>query len=199
MKAKIGTLFIILGSALLVAALGLFIHNEREQDIAAKAVNGLMPQIVDAIRIQQKEPPDENVALAPSERKMTAVEIDGYEYIGFVGIPSLELELPVMKDWDYDRLKIAPCRYAGSIYTDDFVIMAHNYRKHFGSLSALRAGDTVTFTDMDGEIIYYEVVAMDVLSSTAVEEMKAGEFDLTLFTCTYSGESRITIRCDRAQ
>ena len=35
------------------------------------------------------------------------------------------------------------------------------------------------------------------LRPTAVEEMTSGTFDLTLFTCTYGGRSRITVYCDR--
>ena len=41
---------------------------------------------------------------------MPTVTIDGYDYIGYVEAPVLGLKLPVMAEWDYDRLKIAPCR-----------------------------------------------------------------------------------------
>ena len=50
---------------------------------------------------------------------------------------------------------------------------------------------------MDGELIFYEVVGKDVLEPTAVEEMTSGDFDLTLFTCTYGGEFRVTVYCDK--
>jgi sortase A len=32
-----------------------------------------------------------------------------------------------------------------------------------------------------------------------VEEMESDEWDLTLFTCTIGGKSRVTIRCERVQ
>ena len=128
---------------------------------------------------------------------MTEVVIDGYAYIGYLSIPSLGLELPVMSEWDYTRLKIAPCRYAGSVKTDNLVIAAHNYRRHFGPIKKLAIGDEVYFTDVDGIVFCYEVVEMVTLSPTAVEEMSAGDYDLTLFTCTYGGQSRVTVRCDR--
>ena len=51
---------------------------------------------------------------------------------------------------------------------------------------------------MDGVVTNYEVVGLDVLVPTAVEEMTAGDFDLTLFTCTYGGQSRVAVYCDRA-
>ena len=49
---------------------------------------------------------------------------------------------------------------------------------------------------MDGLATRYEVTATEVLNPTAVEDMTSGEYDLTLFTCTYGGENRITVRCD---
>jgi sortase A len=128
---------------------------------------------------------------------MTEVEIDGHTYIGYLSIPKLELELPIMADWSYPKLQISPCRYTGSVRGEDLVLMAHNYASHFGGLSKLSEGDSVIFTDMDGIITAYEVVAQDVLDPYAVEEMTSGDFDLTLFTCTYGGKSRVTVYCDR--
>lgn len=198
MKRKFGIFMMIMGTALITAALALFLHNRQEQDQAAQAVEDLMPQLVEAI-LEQKQAtvPGETAGTEPQVQEMTVVEINGYSYIGFVGIPSLGLELPVMADWSYPKLQVSPCRFTGSIYTQDLVVMAHNYPKHFGNLKDLRAGDTVTFTDMDGQTLYYEVKALDILDRNAVEDMIAGEFDLTLFTCTYGGQSRIAVRCDR--
>ena len=104
-----------------------------------------------------------------------------------------------MSDWDYTRLKIAPCRYSGSTKSDDLVIAAHNYTRHFRSLKRLPIGAEVTFTDMDGVVSVYEVVATDILAPTDVAEMTAGDYDLTLFTCTYGNRSRVTVRCERAE
>lgn len=41
------------------------------------------------------------------------------------------------------------------------------------------------------------VSLVEILDETAVEEMTAGEWDLTLFTCNYDGRARITVRCIR--
>lgn len=188
-----------MGSMLILAALVLFLHNQNQQQTAAESVEILMPQMVEAIQNHQ-ENPAESIALMPEDeiyREMPEMEIDGHFYIGFVSIPSLGLELPVMTDWTYPQLQIAPCRYSGSMYSDDLVIMAHNYPKHFGKLFDLRIGDAVSFTDMDGETVQYFVVARDILSPSAIDEMTAGDYDLTLFTCNYGGQNRITVRCDR--
>ena len=127
---------------------------------------------------------------------MTEAEIDGERYIGWLDIPAIELELPVMSEWSYSRLKTAPCRYSGTVRGEDLVLLGHNYTRHFGKLDRLRVGDEVLFTDMDGVVYRYEVAARDVLDADAVAEMTAGEYDLTLFTCDATGARRITVYCD---
>lgn len=132
------------------------------------------------------------------EMDMPEEEVDGQKYIGVLKIPVLSLELPVISEWSYPSLRIAPCRYAGSAYLNSMVIAAHNYYSHFGYLKDLSPGDEVTFTDVDGNIFRYEVSALEILSPFAVEEMTNGDWDLTLFTCTVGGQSRVTIRCAQA-
>lgn len=206
MKRKFGVIFMITGAALVLAALSLFVYNRREDARAEQASQDLLPQLVAQIKDHSADLPETTTViipgtpvelLKPEEVVMKEVEIDGYGYIGYLSIPSLGLELPVMGDWDYTRLRIAPCRYAGTVLGEDLVIMAHNYSRHFGRLTELVPGDTILLTDMNGVITQYQVVAQDVLPPTAVEEMTAGDCDLTLFTCTYGGQSRITVWCDR--
>ncbi len=197
MKNRIGNLCMILGTALVLAALALLLWNREEDRAAGKAVNEIIPQMVKQIEEpgQQETPgcPD------PYDPAMTEIAIDGYGYIGYLSIPAIQVELPVMAQWDYDRLKIAPCRYAGSTKTGSLVVCAHNYTQHFGPIGKLVSGDRVAFTDMDGLLWQYEVAAVDILPPTAIEDMTAGEYDLTLFTCTYGGQSRVTVRCERIE
>lgn len=209
MRNKLGTLFMILGAGLLLGAIFLLGSNQQEAVEAEKAAEQVLPRLIEAIetteettlQTQTEAPAVETPLelLTPSDVHMTEVVVDGYGYIGYVAIPKLGLELPVMGDWSYARLRTAPCRYTGSVRGGDMVIMAHNYTKHFGRLSSLSEGDSVIFTDMEGDVTAYEVVCMDILAPTAVEEMTSGDFDLTLFTCTYGGQSRVTVYCDQVK
>lgn len=197
----------LLGTALIFGALSLFIYNYHEATEAEMVSMNLLPQLMEVIEDNEKAAtqPETYVQpvgtpiefLDPSAFEMTEVEIDGYAYIGYLSIPSLNLELPIMADWDDTRLEIAPCRYTGSVRGEDLVLMAHNYATLFGGLSKLSEGDSVIFTDMDGVRTEYQVVGQDILEPSAVEEMTSGDFDLTLFTCTYGGKSRVTVYCDR--
>ena len=133
------------------------------------------------------------------ETEMPTVEIDGVDYIGTLTIPVLELELPIVSRWSDTLLELAPCRYTGSAYLDNLIIAGHNYRGHFGSLDQLTLGDMIQFTDAAGNVFSYTVSEIEELPGSALEEMEAGEWDLTLFTCTMSRINRITIRCDRIE
>lgn len=178
------------GTALVCGALGLFLWNRWEDACAGAYVDYTLPQVVAYVEDGAAEE-EETVR----DGEMTEVMIDGYAYIGYVSVPALGLELPVMSEWDYDRLKIAPCRYSGSTKTDDLVLCAHNYARHFGNIKNLAAGDAVYFTDMDGEVRAYEVASVETLKPGDVEAMTDGSCGLTLFTCTYGGASRVTVRC----
>lgn len=196
MRNKIGDICMLLGAVLILAALSLFLWNQREDKQAGASVESILPQIIKQIEAADLDS-DEFKYPDPYDTDMTEVEIDGYAYIGYVSIPFLGLELPVMSDWSYSKLKIAPCRYAGSTKTNDLVIAAHNYSRYFGKIKNLSVGDAVYFTDMNGKVWKYEVVVMDILAPTDVKDMTAGDYDLTLFTCTYGGQSRVTVRCQQ--
>ena len=144
--------------------------------------------------MQEEETPDYFVA---PEMEMPKSSVGEYDYIGVLDIPALGMNLPVVGELSYSALKVAPCRYTGSAYQDDLIIAAHNYSGHFGKIKRLQAGDDVFFTDMDGNLFSYQMVSMEVLKDTAVKDMRSGGYDLTLFTCTYAGDSRMTIRCER--
>lgn len=205
---KTGTVLMVLGTVLIVAALALFLFNQRENAQAEQSMVDIMPQLVQQIQENTAEeiivetiPPWELPQQIDPENvePMSELEVDGNGYIGCLSLPTLGLELPVMGDWSYSKLKVAPCRYAGNLHTEDLVIMAHNYSSHFGRIDQLSMGDPVLFADVNGKLTEFEVVGREVLPPTAVEEMTSGAYDLTLFTCTYGGANRVTVYCDQIQ
>lgn len=198
-KASPGVICVLLGVVLLLAALGLYGYN-RWEDAQAGAeaqtvVQDLQEKVVEQTQSAASAPAIDTSSLDP---ELPVVELDGYEYVGYVSIPAIGIDLPVMSEWSYPRLKIAPCRQFGSSRTDDLVIAAHNYESHFGKLTSLTAGDSVTFTDMDGIVNEYVVNKVEVLDPHSVEEVEHSGYALVLYTCTYGGKTRVTVFCDRA-
>lgn len=207
MKHK-GTGLIASGLALILAAAALtgynLLESRQAKQSAAQTLQILQAEIVPEETIPDAVNKTSTVEEVPDyvrfpEMEMPIVHVDGQDYVGMISIPSLELELPVISQWSYPALKIAPCRYEGSAYTGDLILMAHNFESHFGKIKELRPEDAVLFTDMDGNVFSYRVVELETLPGTAIEDMSAGEWDLTLFTCTYGGKSRVTVYCDRVK
>lgn len=194
---------------LLAAALALTAFNLWDADRADKAAQSAVTQLHSVlaqggvITVSSEDPADSPSAeLLPDytdfpERNMPAVEIDGYRYIGVLDIPALDLSLPIMEDWDEERLKVSPCRYSGSAYLDDLVICGHNYPQHFSPLKWVPMDTEIIFTDMDGNVFRYAVSNIETLNPTQIEDMIYGDWALTLFTCNTGGQTRCAVRCDR--
>lgn len=182
-----------LGMLLIIAALGLTAYNILDEKKAEKSSGEVVEQLVETI-VENVEDNSEPVYKNHPDVEIPAVKLNGNYYMGLLEIPALNIVLPVMKDWSYPKLKISPCRFVGSVYTDDIVIMAHNYSSHFGGLKTLNPGDTVKFIDIDGNSFTYQVAATEIIGGADVEEMVSGEWDMTLFTCTYGGRTRVTVR-----
>lgn len=199
---KRGAFWIHLGLLLIAAALFLSAYNEMASHEARNSAQQVIEQLCETLPTESTagtEAPAVPEYLLDAGREMPVQTINGRDYIGVLSIPSLELELPVISQWDYPALKVAPCRYSGSLYQDNLIICAHNYASHFGKLKTLQPGDTVQFTDMDENVVTFRMVERETLGPTDVEGMEAGDWDLTLFTCTVGGQTRVTIRFEREE
>jgi sortase A len=143
----------------------------------------------------QEAAEDQPLYVSNPETDMPVMDIDGHDYTGILEIPVLDISLPVMSQWSYSEMKQAPSCYTGSIYMNNMVIAAYNYKSHFGSLNELQPGDTVTFTDTDDNLFCYEVKAVEELKTSSLEEVENNGYDLTLVTCNHGGKAIYTVRC----
>lgn len=190
---KISKIFIFVGIFLILTSNIILLHNNHIEKTAGIKSSEVLNILKDSINTQQITINNQEKII----KEMETTTINGNEYIGTITIPSINLELPVIKEYTIDKLNIAPCRYYGSIHTNDLIICGHSYRTHFQSLINLKQGDTVIITDPSNEIYIYEVLEIEILDPKAIDEMINNEFDLTLYTCTNDGLNRITIRCNR--
>ena len=190
MKRKIGITLVTLGLILILFSVALFLYNNFENKKAQEQSNRVMDAIIDTVDNNQT-----NDEIDPFDTEMKVVDIEGNDYIGYLDIPELNVTLPVMSECDYSRLRVAPCRYYGSIKTDNLVICAHNYKSHFGYIGELSLDSMVMFTDMEGIKYMYTVTSVEILHPTDTELVKDTGDDLILYTCTYSGRTRIVVRC----
>ena len=203
MNRKIGNTLILLGLLLLLGAGGLTAYNIWDGIRAERTSQHIIQEMdigQDLVEALDREPDD--------DPEMPVIEVEGYYYIGILEIPSLQLTLPVMDRWDYTRLKISPCVYSGSYKTDDLVICAHNYARHFSPVKWIDIGADVYLITVDCRVYHYQVTNRETLQPAAVENMIentnnttdgtiTNEWDLTLFTCNTGGQTRCAVRCAR--
>ena len=205
MPKKTGIAIVTAGAVLILSALLLLLYNRYEDANAGQEAESLLENVEAVIETKRiKVPvtskrPDATPSTTPLDPQIPVVMLDGYEYVGYVEIPTLGLKLPVMSEWDYTRLKVAPCRQFGSSRTDDLVIAAHNYENHFGRLKELSEGDTIIFTDMEGVVNTYSVKKIETLNPNEVDAVQNSGYDLVLYTCTKGGKTRVTVFCDRVK
>lgn len=210
-KQKVGNILMSIGAILIIGAMALFAYNEYSDIKAGNEAENVVLLISKEIATKTNHGSDiknpdyevsrEEVSSFEEEiiPDMPVIEVDGHYYIGTISVPELSIELPVMDEWrdNYDDLKISPVRYSGSVYTNDMVIAGHNYRSHFNPLHNASVGMEVIFTDAYGTVYVYEIVELETIEPTDINGMIIFDSDLTLFTCTYGGAARHTVRCMR--
>lgn len=124
-----------------------------------------------------------------------------YSVIGLIEIPKINLNYPILSEINDDLLKIAPCKFHGSMPNEygNLCIAGHNYDnyKFFSKIPSLRTNDEILIHDMNGNTLKYLV--------TDNFEVKENELDrvinsdnsikqITLITCNNSNSNRIIIK-----
>ncbi len=187
---KFSKYLIILGILCILLSITLYIKNKYQELDTGKKSKEILDIIETKINVSDKEE-------IKSNTEDLVLNISGYDYIGVINIPSVNIKLPIMRETDYDRLAISPCKYYGNINTNDLVLCAHDYVNQFGKISNLKEDDIVIITDVLGNNYVYKVVLTEELNPTDITNMIDSPFDLTLYTCSYGALKRITVRCNR--
>lgn len=197
---RFGKVLMFVGLALVLAAGGLLGYNAYE-DVTITAASEEVLQEVDAAiaAAQDAEESAETVPYAEDEATVDVVWVDGRAYIGTIEIPAIGVDLPIQETWSSANLKISPCVYSGSVQNGDLVVCGHSINGHFRKLRQLREGDEVILRLADGSEVDYEIDAIETLDRYEVDRMVSSDWELSLYTCTYSGLGRITVRCHLAE
>lgn len=199
--------FKIIGILLILAALGLAYYNYLENFRAGADADDIYAKLHEQITMHTEAGKETELSQTENGEGTENAETDAleepatitlgeYEYMGEIEIPALSLKLPVISDWSYPKLKVAPCRYYGSIEGNDLILAAHNYDSHFGKLKNLELGEEISIVDITGQKYSYQITSMEVLEDTQLSDLvKEGSWDMTLFTCTKGGKMRVVVRC----
>ena len=218
----LGKIMIITGAAAIALAAAIWLYNEADDRRAGDFALGISREMSEMLAANRDNklpaiaigvggsdinagqngvagvilasPPDSATpATAPEEAGYAGS--DGAMYIGVLSFPELSLDLPVNNAFSYSALKNTPCRYSGSLKSNDLVIASHSYKTHFGEIGNMSPGDPVIFTDVSGTVYNYVVAAIDIVRPSDAANVVFSQYDMTLFTCTYGGKARIVVRC----
>ena len=191
----------IIATIVIIVAIGLLVYNNIEENRVRDENESVVSEL-ESNMDQYTDLDNENdlswLDYGNSVGADYSITIDGITYIGILYFPSVEnLAVPVIDDCSDSLLKVSSCRYSGSLKGNDMIIAGHSYKAIFGKLNSnLVVGDLVYFKDLAGNVYKYKLSNVETLQPTDVEKMQEGDWDLTLFTCSYDNQKRVAFRFD---
>lgn len=120
----------------------------------------------------------------------------GYTMLGTIQIPRINIKVPILKEVSVDALNRATCLIYGNLNEEgNAVIIGHNNRNgtFFSNLKRLKAGDAITITDYNGEIVEYKVYNVFQTTPDDVSFYNRdtnGLREITLSTCTDNDDTK---------
>ena len=143
--------------------------------------------------------PDSQGAV-PEERRdntMPVLAIDGTDFVGILEIPRYESSLPVCADWG--SVTKYPCRLNGSVYNRTMQIGATTQKGQYDFYRELSVGDTVVFTDMEGNRYTYVITNLRYEKHADQAALAREESALTLFVKNVYDFEYLMVFCDAFQ
>lgn len=135
-----------------------------------------------------------------TQNNTTTTTYYGYNVIGTISIPAIDIEYPILEKVTTKSIKVAVAYLSGVGINQvgNTVIQGHNYRNglFFSNLSKLSVGDKIYITDTTGTQITYEVYRNFEAKATDTSFYNRdteGKREITLSTCTNDNTVRTII------
>lgn len=140
----------------------------------------------------------------------TGVTYMGYDVIGTIEIPAIDIEYPIIPDYQssINSLNVAIVMlYPSNIGLNEVgntVLAGHNYRNgtFFSNNKRLENGDKIYITDTSGERVEYEIYKKYETSasdSTYMNRDTNGKREISLTTCTDDTTRRLIIWAEEVE
>ena len=135
---------------------------------------------------------------APLEERrdnaMSVLSVEGTNFVGLLEMPKWGSVLPVGNDWG--KVSKYPCRFSGSAYDSTLQIGATTQKGQYDFYREISVGDTVTFTDMEGNRFSYQVSDIRYEKHADRETLQKQTAALTLFIKNIYSFEYIIIFCN---
>ncbi|MBR4881855.1 MAG: sortase [Clostridia bacterium] len=187
---RAGKLIIFLGIFLILVSLVILVSLHVSTYRGELEVSEILTRLKDLL-------PPESVGM-PEERysvEMPVLEIGGKDIIALLGIPSSNIELPVVSEWNRKTLISLPQRASGGVYDSSLVIGGYDREGQFDCLSKLDVGNEIFVTDMMGAKFSYTVSEIQRKKFIEEEVLYNSDSALTLFVRDLDTMEYIVVYC----
>jgi sortase A len=128
------------------------------------------------------------------DNTMATLSIDGVDFVGMIEMPRYHSVLPVCGSWG--SAGKYPCRFSGSVYDGSLQIGATTQQGQYDFYRELSVGDSVYFTDVEGNRYAFQVAAMRYEAHVDQAALQRQEADLTLFVKNIYSFEYLVIFCE---
>ncbi len=140
-----------------------------------------------------------NISTNLKEYQNFPKEYRGYQTIGKIKIPKLEIEKYILSETTEESLKAAVTKTYGPKANEigNLCISGHNYIQTFGRLKELEIGDKIIITDTYNRNVTYQVYKIYKVNPTdtsCLSQETNGEREVTLITCTLGAIKRNIVK-----
>jgi hypothetical protein len=140
---------------------------EKKAQYYVKTLKGLIPEPQNAVIEERRD------------NTMSVLNVDGIDFVGIIELPRYGSVLPVGDDWG--KSSKYPCRFGGSIYNGTMKIGATTQKGQYDFYRELSVGDTVIFTDAEGNRYTLTVTGLRNEKHANGETLGREDAALTLF------------------
>jgi len=198
MKNKVYNIILVILIIALITTVFFIVIKYSKNQIREKELNEVVKEVGKQIESINNEI---NNSQVEQNGNKVQVEYKGYNVVGIIKIPKIEIEYPIIDKTDEETLKISITKFWGNDVNDigNFTVSGHNYLDGtmFGKTKKLNIGDKIEMTDLSGKMIEYEIFDKYVVDSNDVEcvkSIKENTREITLITCTNGRSNRLIIK-----
>lgn len=157
-------------------------HSQQKMAGCVQTLRTLLPE------------PQGAVLESRSDNTMAVLSLDGTDYVGILEMPRFGSALPVGAQWG--KLTRHPCQLDGSIYDGSMQVGGTTQKGQYDFYREISVGDSVYFTDMEGNRYGYTVTGMRYAQHADQTALQREEADLTLFVKNVYAFEYLIIFCN---
>lgn len=196
---KFSKVFLLLSCIILILITSFIIKIKNSHEHKNDNQIDLSNNIINSNIIDTNEEQNNNEIKIKNKTRNMQKELKGFEIIGKIEIPKLNVEKYILSETSTKSLKVSVTKICGPKINEigNFCIAGHNYNKVFGKIKTLEKNDKILLTDVYGDTITYQVY--DVYKTnpkdvSCLNQDTQSEKELTLITCTAGATKRVIVK-----